>query len=111
MCFGLSGKVEDPTQQPIRFTESNEARMSEGQKQEKRRKSSYKNRPAFVDVTNKESNFEAINEPPPMTRKMSHGDVEAAHPNPKRAAKHRSHHGPGMPAWGADFGATAVVGM
>jgi hypothetical protein len=99
-----SRKVNDPTQQAIHITQSNEAHASESPTQQaKMRKHSYKDRAAFVDVTDQEHK--------PMEKRNSKVDTAtlAASPpkrNPNKNWKGRSTN----PAtfglgFGADFSA------
>jgi hypothetical protein len=100
----FSRKIIDPTQQPIHITESNEAHLSESQAPEaKKRKGSYKDRAAFVDVTDQE--------PKAVTRKKSDAEVETAHPTQKKNAQKTWRGRSTNPAtfglgFGADFAAT-----
>ncbi|KIW77412.1 hypothetical protein Z517_09858 [Fonsecaea pedrosoi CBS 271.37] len=103
-----SRKINDPTQQPIHITESNEAHMSEvsGTKV-KGRKGSHKDQPAFVDVTDHDAK--------PMTRKLSSSEADAARLTPQKSAEKKwrkknpgsSTYGYGA-AMGADFAASAM---
>ncbi|EXJ74472.1 uncharacterized protein A1O5_02768 [Cladophialophora psammophila CBS 110553] len=103
-----SRKTHDPTQQPIHITESNEAHMSEVQSPGmKERKGSHKDRPAFVDVTDKEFS--------PVIRKLFSVEPEAARPLPKKSVekKYRSKNSGASTyaygaAMGADFAASAM---
>ncbi|KIW64927.1 hypothetical protein PV04_07229 [Phialophora macrospora] len=99
-------KIPDPTQQPIHITESNEAHLSESQSREaKKRKGSYKDRAAFVDVTDQE--------PLAVTRKTSDAEAKTAHPTEKKNAQKTWRGRSTNPAtfglgFGADFSATPV---
>jgi hypothetical protein len=78
MCFS-SVTVDDPTQQPIKITQSNE---THDRPQTARRRSSahpWHNKPAFHDYT-ADSDLRPV-----MTqRSQSRADIEANHPNPDR---------------------------
>ncbi|KIW92316.1 uncharacterized protein Z519_07300 [Cladophialophora bantiana CBS 173.52] len=101
-----SRKIHDPTQQPIHITESNEAHMSEVQgSATTEHKGSHKDRPAFVDVTDKEFS--------PVTRKLSSVEAEAARLMPKKSVekKYRSKNsGASTYAYGAAMGADFAAG-
>ncbi|KIW22735.1 uncharacterized protein PV07_11001 [Cladophialophora immunda] len=100
-------KIQDPTQQPIRITESNEGHTSEMPAPSmKERKGSHKDRPAFVDVTDHEFK--------PIARKLSSVEAEAARPMPKKSVEKKWRtKNPGSStyaygaAMGADFAASA----
>lgn len=102
MCFG-SRTVDDPTQQPIRITQSNEAHLSEEQPQVTTgRKGSYKNRPPFVDVTNKVFKTEPTLE----SNKPSTAEVPVAQLDPKKKKRGSSTNAMLGYGYGADFGAS-----
>lgn len=107
----FSRKIVDPTQQPIKITESNEAHQGDLQAQntrsQERRKSSYKDRAAFVDVTDQE--------PKPVVKRPSMAEAGPEPPTAKKTANpNKNWRGRSTnPAtfglgFAADFGATPM---
>ncbi|KAJ9615245.1 hypothetical protein H2200_001319 [Cladophialophora chaetospira] len=103
-AWGLRGQKEmDPTKQPIHISESNEAHMSESQGEpDRRRKSSYRNKAAFVDFTDGEHK---------VVRKQSNPEPPATQPDPRKNAQKQWRGRSTNPAtfglgFGSDFAAT-----
>ncbi len=95
--------MDDPTQQPFRITQTNESEMNEEPAPASHgRKKSYKNRPAYVDISDKDARAELIT----ASRTTSTAEAHPPPPQPKKSQKHRGSTSGAMMLSGADFGAS-----
>ena len=106
MCFN-DNATNDPTQQPIRITQSNEAHDDGSQSPETRsQRYNYKDRAAFVDVTD--------GQPKKATRTLSNPTMESVpvpkpkrNPNPSWRGRSSNAGTFGM-GYGTDFSGSAI---